>query len=302
MRHLTGLRSADRDRIGSLLDRAQALRQAVCDGTWQSTPLAGRAIALAFFEPSTRTRCSFEVAVTRLGGHPLRFESAGSSLSKGESLLDTARLLQGVGAAVLVVRHPSSGAARFLAARLSIPVINAGDGSNEHPTQALLDLLTLRDELGTLAGRTVVIVGDVMHSRVARSNCFALRTMGAKVILAGPGTLCPPALRGLDVELGHRIDEVLPTADAIMMLRIQRERIGGAMLPQVAEYREHYGLTASRAASLAPGVPILHPAPMNRGVEVDDAAADGPSSVVFDQMANGVFVRMACLLDAVGEV
>ncbi|MBA2322067.1 MAG: aspartate carbamoyltransferase catalytic subunit [Deltaproteobacteria bacterium] len=299
MGSLVGLRGLPADRITALLDRAAGFRSQVAAGEKRLGVLAGRSVALLFLEPSTRTRFSFEMAAHRLGAQVLAFSAASSSATKGETLADTTRVLASIGADAVVLRHTAVGAPHRLDKVLPIPVINAGDGINEHPTQGLLDLLTLRDHLGPLAGKTVAIVGDLRHSRVARSNCFGLRTLGADVLLVGPGTLCPPELDGLGGQRCRTLDEVLERADAIMMLRIQRERAGPGSLPSDAEYRRFWGLTAVRAARMKAGALVMHPAPMNRGVEIDDEVADGPSSVIFEQMADGVFVRMAALAEAV---
>lgn len=304
-RHLIGMRDCSRDTITRLLNDAVALRERVqggvqARGSHRMDLLAGRTVALLFLEPSTRTRFSFEMASRRLGADCLVFTSAGSSTVKGESLLDTARVLKSIGADLFVIRHPGCGAPHQLASRLDIPLVNAGDGINEHPTQALLDALTLRDHFSTLKGITVAIVGDIMHSRVARSNCFALKKLGARVLVAGPGTLCPDRMGALGVDVRHTIDDVVDEADAIMMLRIQRERIGGSSLPSDAEYGRLYGMNQSRLERLREGAIVMHPAPMNRGVEINDEVADGTSSVVFRQAANGVFVRMAALRYALG--
>ncbi len=293
-RSLIGLRELPADAITGLLDRAVALR----DAARRAGPLSvlrGRTVALLFMEPSTRTRFSFEMAVRTLGADAMVFSDAHSSTTKGESLLDTARTLRSIGVDAFVLRHGQVGAPHLLARRLGVPVINAGDGINEHPTQALLDALTLRDHLGGLAGRTIAIVGDVRHSRVARSNAFCLTRLGATVLMAGPGTLCPPGMAALGVEVVDDLDSALRRADAVMMLRIQRERLGRAMLPSDREYAALYGLSASRLSAARPGTLVMHPAPMNRGVEITDDVADGGASVVFDQVSNGVAVRMACL-------
>ena len=298
MNGLTELRGMSAARIERLLDAAEAHRAAIASGAAVGSKRRGQLVALMFFENSTRTRFSFEAATHRLGAHPLAFSAAGSSAKKGESLLDSVRTLVAHGAAVVVVRHGSVGAATFVDAHVDVPVINAGSGTGEHPTQALLDLLTLRDALGELQGKTVAIVGDVRHSRVARSVCHGLRALDAKVVLSGPGTLCGPELTALGAEVRPGIDDVLDDVDAVMMLRIQRERLGPAAMGSVEEYRRGWALTEARAARLPSHAPILHPAPMNRGVEIDCAVADGPRSRIFDQMANGVYVRMAVLEEA----
>jgi aspartate carbamoyltransferase catalytic subunit len=295
---LVGLRDVAAGRITALLDHAAALRARVAGGESRLGLARGRSVALLFLEPSTRTRFSFEMAAHRLGAEVLAFSAASSSTTKGETLADTTRVLASIGADAVVLRHAAVGAPHRLERVLPIPVINAGDGINEHPTQGLLDLLTLRDRLGGLEGKVIAIVGDLRHSRVARSNCFGLAALGAHVLLAGPGTLCPPELVGLGAERCHTLDEVIERADAVMMLRIQRERTGPGTLPSDAEYRAFWGMTAARAARLRPGAIVMHPAPMNRGVEIDDDVADGPRSVIFEQMANGVFVRMAVLAAA----
>jgi len=295
MNGLTTLREMRPERVVRLLDAAAAHRDAVARGEEVASPRAGQLVALMFYEASTRTRFSFEAAIHRLGARPMAFQAAGSSAKKGESLLDSVRTLVAHGASVVVVRHSSVGAARFLDEHVPVPVVNAGSGTGEHPTQGLLDLMTLRDALGTMEGRRVAIVGDVRHSRVARSVCHGLVALGAQPILSGPGTLCGPELAALGADVRPTIDDVLPDADAVMMLRIQRERLGTAAMASVAEYRRRWALTSERAATLAPGVPVLHPAPMNRGVEIDGDVADSPRSRIFDQMANAVFVRMAVL-------
>ncbi len=298
-RSLLGIRELPAEAIVQILDRAVELRERTrADGPLDL--LRGRTVALLFMEPSTRTRFSFEMAVRSLGANPMVFGAAGSSTVKGESLIDTARTLKSVGAEAFVLRHKKVGAPHLLARRLGAPVVNAGDGIDEHPTQALLDALTLRDRLGDLSGRTVAIVGDVRHSRVARSNCFLLTRLGARVLMAGPGTLCPPGMDALGVEVVPSLDHALREADAVMMLRIQRERLGEAMLPSDREYARFFGLSSERLAAARPEVLVMHPAPMNRGVEITDDVADGDASVVFDQVANGVAVRMAVIERAMG--
>ena len=298
MRHLLGLREISSERLLQLLERASDLRTEV-EGhqNRRLDLLRGKAVSLLFVEPSTRTRFSFEMACRRLGAEPLVFSASNSSTSKGETLIDTARVLERVGADALVLRHKGVGAPTQLAEALGIPVINAGDGINEHPTQGLLDLLTIRDHFPDFNGLTVGIVGDVLHSRVARSATFGLKKLGARVLFAGPGTLCSPQLTSLGAEVRHTIDEVVEEVDVLMMLRIQRERLGASMLASEREYRHFWGLTASRASRMRDHAIVLHPAPMNRGVEIDDDVADGPRSRIFSQMANGVYARMAVLLD-----
>jgi aspartate carbamoyltransferase catalytic subunit len=295
-RHLLSLKDLSSQQITGILDRASELRAAVAAGQRRFDHLSGRNVALVFMEPSTRTRFSFERATERLGAESLAFTPANSSTKKGESLRDTAITLQAVGADAIVLRHRYGGAARRLSRWLDIPIVNAGDGINEHPTQALLDALTLRDRLGDLQGKTLGIVGDVRHSRVARSNSFGLPKLGMKVLMSGPGSLCPPEMASLGVEVCSTIDEVLERVDAVMVLRVQRERIGPSMIPSEKEYRRVFGLTSSRLAR-HPKLVVMHPGPMNRGVEIDDAVADAPQSTFREQMHNGVYVRMATLME-----
>ena len=292
---LLGLQDWSREDILRVLDTAVRFR-AVNERRIKKVPtLRGRTVVLAFFEDSTRTRISFDLAAKRLSADTLVFSAAGSSTAKGETLLDTIRNLDAMRPDALVLRHAASGAPHQIARRFPWPVINAGDGINEHPSQALLDALTLRDHLGGLEGRTVAIVGDVLHSRVARSNIFGLTALGARVVVAGPGTLCPPALGALGVERRHRIDDVLPDADAVMMLRVQRERLGGAMLASAQEYAAFYGLDLPRLQRMRPHAIVMHPGPVNRGVELSPEVADSPRAALLDQVRNGLAVRMALL-------
>ena len=301
MRHFVGLRHIQKERLQHLIEAARVYRRQVADGQDATQVLSGRAVALLFVEASTRTRFSFEMACNRLGAHPLAFNAATSSTTKGETLLDTARVLRQVGADAIVVRHKGVGAPRQLAQTLGIPIISAGDGTNEHPTQALLDLVTLRDHFNTFTGLRVGVVGDVRHSRVARSLCFGLNKLGAEVVVAGPGPLCTPDLTALGAVRRQKLDDVIGQVDALMMLRIQRERLGGSMLASEAEYRSFWGLTEARSGRMQEHAIVMHPAPMNRGVEIDDVVADGPRSVIFDQMKNGVFARMAVLTDVMEQ-
>jgi len=298
LQHLVGIRDLRADDIHGLLELAAKCRE---EPQSVRSALDGKTVALLFMEPSTRTRFSFEMAATSLGAKTMVFQADASSSTKGESLMDTVRTLRAIGVDAFVIRHRRVGAPHRVAERLSIPVLNAGDGINEHPTQALLDALTLRDHLGTLEGRTIGIVGDVRHSRVARSNCFLLTRLGATVIMCGPGTLCPSDMEALGVEVRHRVEDVVKEVDALMMLRIQRERLGKAMLPSDREYAQIYGLDEARLHMARASTLVMHPAPMNRGVEIADTVADGQSSVVFQQVQNGVAVRMACLLTLMRE-
>jgi aspartate carbamoyltransferase catalytic subunit len=259
------------------------------------TLLSGKTVVNLFMEASTRTRISFEVATRKLGGAVLNFSPGSSSVEKGETLLDTARNILAMKPDCLVVRHSASGAPDFLSKALNVPIVNAGDGFHEHPTQALLDLYTLQEALGDLNGKRVVILGDIAHSRVARSNITALQKVGAHVSLCGPPTFLPPAFKKMDIEYSYRPEELLEKADAVMALRVQLERQNHLQLPTLGEYRRFWGLTVERAARMKPGAVILHPGPINRGIEIDPEVADGSSSVILGQVASGVLVRMATL-------
>jgi len=290
---LIGLKSLSKDTIAALLDRAQ---------WWAERPnewcdlLRGRTVANLFFEPSTRTRFSFEVAAKRLGADVLNFSAATSSVQKGESLYDTLRTLEAMGVAAAVVRLAETGALEKLAPRLTMRLVNAGDGTGEHPTQALLDLLTIRQHFGRLEGLTVAIIGDIRHSRVARSNLYALTKFGARVLFAGPEHLMWHGHGGLAEVVS--VDEAVETADVVMMLRVQRERHADpAGVPE--DYLARYGLTVERARRMKPHAVILHPAPVNRGVEIADELVEDPRSLIFRQVTNGVAVRMAVLERAV---
>jgi aspartate carbamoyltransferase catalytic subunit len=248
-----------------------------------------------FMENSTRTRLSFELAAKRLSADTLGFSASSSATKKGETLMDTARNIDAMKPDAIIIRHSAAGSPHMLAKAFSWSVINAGDGINEHPSQGLLDMLTMRDHLGDLAGKRVAIVGDVFHSRVARSNIFGLKTMGAEVVVAGPGTMCPPEMADLGVEVRHRIDDVIEDVDVVMMLRIQRERLGAAMMSTVREYSRFYGLDLERLRRARPETLVMHPGPINRGVEMTPDVADGAQSVILEQVTNGVAVRMALL-------
>ena len=299
-RHLLGLEPLGAAEIGRLLDRAAVLKAAIGTPEGAAHTLRGQLVANLFFEPSTRTRSSFEIAARCLGAQVLNWTVAGSSASKGETFLDTARNLAAMRPAALVVRHAAAGAPQLLAARLDCPIVNAGDGAHEHPSQGLLDAFTLRERWGDLVGRTVAIVGDIARSRVARSNLHCLPKLGARVRLCGPPTMLPRELAAIapGVELCSKLEDAIRGADAVMLLRIQLERQekGEAPLfPSLAEYSRLYGLGARSAAFLAPDALILHPGPVNRGVELSAELADGPRSVILDQVENGVAVRMAIL-------
>ncbi len=257
--------------------------------------LRGKTLVNLFVEASTRTRTSFELAAVRLSADVVNITASASSLSKGESLMDTARNLEALAADLIVLRHPASGASQFLAERLRAGVINAGDGAHEHPTQGLLDVFTIRERLGRIAGVKVGIVGDIRFSRVARSNLHALLQLGAEVTLIGPPTLVPRELVSTGARITHRLDDVLGDLDVVNLLRIQHERQKAGYFPGTGEYASLFGLNSARAARLKPGALVMHPGPINRGVELDGAVADGPQSVILDQVTNGLAVRMAVL-------
>jgi aspartate carbamoyltransferase catalytic subunit len=296
-KHLLSAADLTRDDAELVLRTAEELRS-LADRPIKKLPaLRGRTVVNLFFEDSTRTRISFEAAAKRLSADVINFAAKGSSLSKGESLKDTALTLEAMGADAIVVRHSASGAPHRLAhtgwTRSS--VINAGDGTHEHPTQALLDAFTMWRHLGSLDGRRVAVVGDVLHSRVARSNALLLRTLGAEVTLVAPPTLLPVGVEGWDVETSYDLDSVLPKADAVMMLRVQRERMGDAFFPTVREYSRRYGLDSRRMGLLQDHTIVMHPGPMVRGMEITADVADSGRSVIVEQVTNGVAVRMAVL-------
>ena len=295
-RHLLGIADLSAEEITLLLDTAEPFCE-VATRTIKKVPtLRGRTVVNAFFEASTRTRSSFEIAEKRLSADSINLGTAGSSLEKGETLVDTALNLQAMAPDAIVVRHRHAGVPHLLAARLEhTSVINAGDGAHEHPTQALLDALTIRQKKGRIADLRVAIIGDIAHSRVARSNIHLLTKLGAAVTVGGPRTLMPAGVERLGVAVAHDLDRALDGADVIMMLRVQRERQAGGGFPSVREYFKHFALTAARLRGAASDAIILHPGPMNRGVEIASDLADGPYSVILDQVANGVAVRMAVL-------
>src|SRR4051794_37347359 len=294
-RHL--LSAADLDRDGALLvlDTAEELAQ-LADRPIKKLPtLRGRTLVNLFFEDSTRTRTSFEVAAKRLSADVINFSAKGSSVSKGESLKDTALTLEAMGSDAIVVRHSASGAPHRLAHWVKGSVVNAGDGTHEHPTQALLDAYTIRQRLGRLDGVRVAIVGDVLHSRVARSNVGLLTTLGAEVTLVAPPTLLPVGVGSWPVEVSYDLDAVLPKADVVMMLRVQAERMNASFFPSAREYSRRYGLDARRMGALTDEAIVMHPGPMNRGMEIAAEVADSVRSTIVEQVGNGVSVRMAVL-------
>jgi len=293
-KHLLGIEELEPEQISAILDTAQGLKE-ILDRPIKKVPtLRGRTVVNLFFEPSTRTRSSFEMAEKVLSADSLSIAAATSSVKKGETLIDTVRNLEAMSPDLIVIRHASAGAPHLLARRCRAAIVNAGDGAHEHPTQALLDALTLRQRAGRLKGLRVAIVGDVLHSRVARSSAWLLRKMGAEVVLCGPPTLIPPGVEQI-APVVDRIEEAIEGADAVMMLRIQKERMTGGYFPSEREYHARYGLTAARLAGARKDVLIMHPGPMNRGVEIASEVADGPYSVILEQVTNGVAVRMAVL-------
>ncbi|HLJ80478.1 MAG TPA: aspartate carbamoyltransferase catalytic subunit [Ktedonobacterales bacterium] len=312
-RHLLDLDDWTPDEITAILASAERMRELQAHPEQRHDTLAGQVMVTLFYENSTRTRVSFELAGRRLGANVSSVAASASSVTKGESLIDTVRTLQALGTRIFVVRTGQSGAPNLIARHIEGHVLNAGDGWHAHPSQALLDLFTLRRHLGDVAGRRIVILGDILHSRVARSNVWALTAMGAEVVLCGPGTLLPPAavalyaarpvpgtgvMRRVTVETD--ITRALDGADAVMVLRLQRERQQAGLLPSLREYTREYGLTPERLRLARPGALVLHPGPMNEGVEIDPAVAHGAASVIEEQVTNGVAVRMA-LLDALAR-
>jgi aspartate carbamoyltransferase catalytic subunit len=294
-RHLLSAADLSRDDALLILDTAEELAQ-LSDRPIRKLPtLRGRTVVNLFYEDSTRTRISFEAAAKRLSADVLNFSAKGSSVAKGESLKDTALTLQAMGADAVVIRHSASGAPHRLAGWVRGSVVNAGDGAHEHPTQALLDAFTMRRRLGRLEGLRVSIVGDVLHSRVARSNVALLGTLGAEVTLVAPPTLLPVAVAGWPCEVSYDLDAALPKADVVMMLRVQQERMNAAYFPTVREYSRRYGLDSRRMALLPEHAIVMHPGPMNRGVEIAAQVADSVRSTIVEQVGNGVSVRMAVL-------
>src|SRR5690349_14482074 len=300
-RHLLSAADLSRDEATAILDNADRFRESLLGREVKKLPtLRGRTIITMFYENSTRTRVSFEVAGKWMSADVINVSASGSSVSKGESLRDTALTLRAAGADALIIRHPASGAAQQLAewtasAEGGPSVVNAGDGTHEHPTQALLDALTIRQRLGRIEGRRVVIVGDVLHSRVARSNVLLLHTLGAEVVLVAPPTLLPVGVADWPVSASHDFDAELPAADAVLMLRVQAERMNGGFFPSAREYSVRYGLSDKRQALLSGDAVVLHPGPMLRGMEIAFAVADSTQSAVLQQVSNGVHVRMAVL-------
>jgi aspartate carbamoyltransferase catalytic subunit len=294
-RHLLGIDGMEADEIALILDTAEAMKEIGGRAIKKVPALRGRTVVNLFFEPSTRTRTSFEVAEKRLSADTLSIAAATSSVTKGETLIDTVQNLEAMAPDMIVMRHASSGAPHLLARTCRSAIINAGDGMHEHPTQALLDAFTIRQHKGRLAGLKIAITGDLLHSRVFRSNALLLKTMGADVWTCAPPTLTPAGIERYGVRPTTSIDEAVEGADVVMMLRIQHERMQGHFIPSVREYFTLFGLTAERMARAKAGAIVMHPGPMNRGVEIDSEIADGAQSVILEQVANGVAVRMAVL-------
>jgi len=294
-RHLLGLEDMSWEDIGLILDTAESFKEVLERPIKKVPALRGLTVANLFFEPSTRTRFSFELAEKRLSADTVSFSTASSSVKKGETLMDTVKNIEAMKIDQVVIRHSAPGAPHYLAANIDASVINAGDGAHEHPTQALLDLFTLREKYGRLDGLRIVIVGDIAHSRVARSDIWGLRTMGASVAVCAPRTLLPLDVSQMGVEVFIDLDKALEGADVINVLRLQRERQSQGLLPSAREYHRCYGVTLERLAGAKKTLTIMHPGPINRGLEITPEVADGPHSVILDQVLNGVAVRMAVL-------
>lgn len=295
MKHLLTTESLDRATIEGLLDEADGFADVLARPIPKVPALRGKTVAMMFFEPSTRTRLSFEKAAKSLSADTMTFSPSTSSLSKGESLKDTVLTVRAMGVDLMVVRHKATGVPWRIADWLDIPVVNGGDGAHQHPTQALLDCLTIRQRFDSLEGLNIAIVGDIRHSRVARSNIFAMTTLGANVMLVGPPTLLPIDPENWPVTVHHHIDEVLDRADVVYLLRVQTERGGGSGFPSASEYTQRFGMTAERFRRLKDEAIVMHPGPMNRGVEIGNDVADNERALILQQVSNGVASRMAVL-------
>jgi aspartate carbamoyltransferase catalytic subunit len=300
-RHLLGLEELSRGEIETILDLASEFVEVSQRRRKKRSDLKGKVIVNLFFEPSTRTRTSFGLAAKRLSADTLDFTPSGSSVIKGESFIDTAKNIEAMGVDVVVVRHTSPGAPHLLAQHLSCSVVNAGDGAHEHPTQGLLDIFTIRRIKGRLEGLTVALVGDIAHSRVARSNMHGLLKLGAQVIVCGPSTLVPPEITRIGVEVSHRLNDILPRCDVINVLRVQFERQRSGLFPSIHEYAHLFGMDSERLRRAKPDILLLAPGPINRGVEVTPEVADGPHSAILQQVTNGLAVRMAVLYLLCGQ-
>jgi aspartate carbamoyltransferase catalytic subunit len=292
---LLGIRELEAHEIEHILELAFSLKEINSRPIKKVPTLRGKTVVHLFYEPSTRTRTSFDIAAKRLSADTYAITASASSIVKGETALDTMKNLEAMKPDVFVIRHSASGTPHRLARRTTASVINAGDGMHEHPSQALLDMMTIREHRGTLQGLTVLIVGDIAHSRVARSNIWGLTKMGAEVIVCGPTTLIPPRIEEMGARVCYRVEEAIPEADVIMVLRLQQERQQQMLLPSLREYSVYYGINREKLETAKDDVLIMHPGPMNRGVEISPEVADGPHSVILDQVTNGVAVRMALL-------
>ena len=298
---LLGMQDLDAAEISGVLDTAASMKEIAAREIKKVPALRGKTVVNLFYESSTRTRTSFEIAGKWLSADVINFSASGSSAEKGESLLDTARNIEAMSPDVVVVRHQAAGAPALLARHLRCGVVNAGDGAHEHPTQALLDLMTIREKKGHLEGLNVTIVGDITHSRVARSDIYGMRKMGITVTVAGPPTLIPAQCQELGVKVSHRLEEAIAHADVIVMLRLQHERMQGGFIPSLREYSRVWGLSLAKLDHCRPDVLIMHPGPVNRGVELAPEVADSAYSVILDQVSNGVAVRMAVLYMLAGS-
>ncbi len=294
-RHLLGLDGMEKSEIQLLLDTARSFREILNRPIKRVPTLQGKTVVNLFYEPSTRTRISFELAEKRMSADIVNFSASTSSVKKGETLIDTVKNIEAMKIDMVVIRHSSPGAAHLLSQVLDANIINAGDGGHEHPTQALLDMMTIREKFGRLDGLTIGIIGDVAHSRVAMSNIFGLITMGARVLICGPSTLIPREIERLGVEVYHNIDEVIPQVDVLNILRLQLERQESGLFPSLREYHNYFGITTERLEKAEKPILIMHPGPMNRGLEISSHVADSEHSVILEQVTNGIALRMAVL-------
>ena len=292
---LLGLEYLDREEINLILETATPFKELFTRSVKKVPPLRGKTVVLLFYEPSTRTRISFELAAKRLSADVLNISASTSSVAKGESLIDTAKTLEAMKADFVVIRHSMAGAPQILARTISASIINAGDGTHEHPTQGLLDMFTIWEKKGRLSGLKVAIVGDILHSRVARSNIWGLNKMGAKVYVVGPATLIPPRIEEMGVKIYYDLDEIIDELDVINILRIQMERQKENLFPSLREYNEIFGITDERLKRAKKDLLVMHPGPMNRGIEISSSVAEGSRSVITEQVTNGIAVRMAVL-------
>ena len=292
---LLGLEYLDKEEINLILETAKPFKELFTRSVKKVPPLRGKTVVLLFYEPSTRTRISFELAAKRLSADVLNISASNSSVAKGESLIDTAKTLEAMKADFVVIRHSMAGAPQILARTISASIVNAGDGTHEHPTQGLLDMFTIWEKKGKLSGLKVAIVGDILHSRVARSNIWGLNKMGAKVYAVGPATLMPPKIEQMGVKIFYDLDEIIDELDVINILRIQIERQKENLFPSLREYNEIFGITDEKLKRAKKDLLVMHPGPMNRGIEISSSVAEGPRSVITEQVTNGIAVRMAVL-------